>query len=65
LLCDKSSGNCGFKVHTDNWGTRNTTTGETWQGQPYDYVHFGGRNPQHNEDMTPIDSRKLWERYRH
>ena len=60
-----SSKEGGTVYHTDNWGTRNTTTGETWEGQPYDYVHFGGRNPQRNEDMTPIDSRKLWERYRH
>lgn len=54
----------GTVYHTDNWGTRNTATGETWEGQPYDYVRFGGRNPKHNEDMTPIDSRELWERHR-
>jgi hypothetical protein len=54
----------GTVYHTDSWGTRNTATGETWEGQPYDYVRFSGRNPKHNEDMTPIDSRELWERYR-
>jgi hypothetical protein len=54
----------GTVYHTDAWGTRNTTTGETWEGQPYDYVRFTGRNPRHNEDMTPIDSRELWERHR-
>jgi len=54
----------GTVYHTDNWGTRNTATGETWEGQPYDYVRFTGRNPKHNEDMTPIDSRELWERHR-
>jgi len=54
----------GTVYHTDNWGTRNTTTGETWEGQPYDYVRFTGRNPKHNEDMTPIDSRELWEKHR-
>jgi hypothetical protein len=53
----------GTVYHTDSWGTRNTTTGETWAGQPYDYVNFAGRNPQHNEDMTPIDSRALWEQH--
>lgn len=54
----------GTVYHTDRWGTRNTTTGETWEGQPYDYVRFTGRNPKHNEDMTPIDSRELWEKHR-
>lgn len=54
----------GTVYHTDSWGTRNTTTGETWEGQPYDYVRFTGRNPKHNEDMTPIDSRELWEKHR-
>lgn len=53
----------GVAYHTDSWGTRNTSTGETWEGQPYDYVRFTGRNPKHNEDMTPIDSRELWDRY--
>lgn len=54
----------GTVYHTDTWGTRNTTTGETWEGQPYDYVRFSGRSPKHNEDMTPIDSRELWEKHR-
>jgi hypothetical protein len=53
----------GTVYHTDTWGTRNTTTGETWEGQPYDYVRFTGSNPKHNEVMTPIDSRELWERH--
>jgi len=26
-------------------------------------VNFNGRNPQRNEDMTPINSRELWERH--
>lgn len=54
----------GTVYRTDNWGTRNTATGESWEGQPYDYVHFKGRNPKYNEQMTPIDSRALWERHR-
>jgi hypothetical protein len=53
----------GTVYHTDSWGTQNTATGEYWKGQPYDYVHFKGGNPKYNEDMTPIDSRALWERY--
>ncbi len=53
----------GTVYRTDRWGTRNTTTGESWEGQPYDYVHFKGKNPKYNEEMTPIDSRALWERH--
>jgi hypothetical protein len=53
----------GTVYHSDSWGTRNTVTGETWEGQPYDYVNFQGRNPKYNENMTPIDSRELWEQY--
>lgn len=53
----------GTVYHTDTWGTKNTSTGETWQGQPYDYVHFEGENPKYNEQMTPVDTRELWERH--
>jgi hypothetical protein len=53
----------GTVYHTDSWGTKNTATGEYWEGQPYDYVHFKGKNPKYNEEMTPIDSRALWERH--
>jgi hypothetical protein len=53
----------GTVYHTDTWGTRNTVTGESWEGKPYDYVNFEGDNPRHNETMTPIDSRALWERH--
>ncbi len=52
----------GTVYRTDSWGTQNTTTGEHWEGQPYDYVHFKGSHPKYNEEMTPIDSRALWER---
>ena len=52
----------GTVYHTDSWGTKNTATGDYWEGQPYDYVHFKGKNPRYNEEMTPIDSRALWER---
>jgi len=53
----------GTVYHTDSWGTKNTVTGDYWEGKPYDYVNFNGRNPQRNEDMTPINSRELWERH--
>jgi len=51
----------GTVYHTDSWGTRNTITGQYWEGKPYDYVHFEGRNPRYNEQMTQINSRRLWE----
>ena len=53
----------GTVYHTDSWGTKNTTTGESWEGGPFNYVNFRGRNPKYNEDMTPINSRALWERH--
>ncbi len=53
----------GTIYHTDSWGTKNTATGEYWDGQPYDYVHFEGDNPKYREQMTPIDTRRLWERH--
>lgn len=53
----------GAVYHTDSWGTRNTATGEYYQGSPYDYVRFRGKNPKYNELMTPINSRLLFERY--
>jgi hypothetical protein len=33
----------GTVYRTDSWGTQNTATGEYWEGQPYDYVHFKGK----------------------
>ena len=53
----------GAVYHTDSWGTKNTATGEYYEGQPYDYVHFKGENPKYNEQITPINSRELWERH--
>jgi len=53
----------GTVYHTDSWGTQNTATGTYHEGQPYDYVHFKGQNPKYNEEMTPVDSRVLWEKH--
>jgi len=53
----------GAIYHSDSWGTENTVTGEFWEDRPYDYVNFTGKNPKYNEQMTPIDSRELWERH--
>lgn len=53
----------GSVYHTDNWGTRNTATGETLEGKPFDYINFTGANPRYNEQMTPVNSRELYERF--
>ena len=53
----------GTVYHTDSWGTKNTVTGDYSEGKPYDYVNFEGRNPRYDEQMTPINSRELWERH--
>lgn len=51
----------GAVYHTDSWGTRNTFTGEQWDGSPFNYVNFEGGNPKYNEQMTPINDRRLFE----
>jgi hypothetical protein len=53
----------GTVYRTDSWGTKNTATGEYWEGKAYDYYHFKGKNPKYNEQMQPVDSRALWERH--
>lgn len=51
----------GTVYHTDSWGTRNTATGEYFEGQPYNYVNFEGQNPKYNEQMTEINNRQLYD----
>ena len=53
----------GTMYHSDRWGTRNTASGDYYEGQPYNYFNYTGDNPKYNEGMTAIDSRALWERY--
>ena len=53
----------GTVYHSDSWGTQNLTTGERWDGSPFDYVHFEGQSPKYNDAMQAIDSRALWERH--
>ena len=60
-----SSAEGGSVYHSDSWGTQNTTTGEFWEGQPYNYVNFEGKNPKYDEQMQAIDNRALFEKYRH
>lgn len=52
----------GTVYRSDSWGLTNTATGDFYEGQPFDYVHFKGENPKYRETMTPIDSRELWEK---
>jgi hypothetical protein len=56
----------GGKVyHTDTWGTKDTWTGDYYEGSPYNYVYFEGRNPRHPslEDMQEIDSFDFYQKY--
>jgi hypothetical protein len=34
------------------------------EGKLCNYVSFRGDNPKYNEQMTPIDNRALYEKYR-
>ncbi len=54
----------GTIYHSDRWGTKNTTTGEYYEGQPYNYFNFTGKNPKYNEQMQEINSRELYEGYK-
>ncbi len=54
----------GTIYHSDRWGTKNTTTGEYYEGQPYNYFNFTGKNPKYNEQMQEINSRELYEKYK-
>jgi hypothetical protein len=51
----------GGKVYeTDPWGTRDTTTGDRFEGATYDYIHFEGENPRYpSENMREISSYEL------
>lgn len=51
----------GTVYRSDAWGTRNTATGEYYEGQPYNYVNFQGRNPKYDEQMTEINNRQLFD----
>jgi len=54
----------GTIYQSDHWGTKNTPTGETWEGQPYNSYNLRGETPKCHETMTPIDNRALFEKYR-
>ncbi|MGZ6220173.1 MAG: hypothetical protein ACXWMV_09275 [Syntrophales bacterium] len=54
----------GTVYQSDRWGTKNTATGDYYEGQPYNYFNFSGKNPKYNEQMQEINSRELFERYK-
>jgi hypothetical protein len=50
----------GGKVYaTDQWGTRDTATGDYYEGRPYNWTNFEGENPRYNESMREINSYEL------
>jgi len=51
----------GGKVYlTDVQGTKDATTGDYYEGRPYNYVNFEGQNPRHpSENMREISSYEL------
>jgi hypothetical protein len=52
----------GTVYQSDRWGTKNTATGEYYEGQPYNYFNFTGKNPKYNEQMQEINNRELYEK---
>jgi hypothetical protein len=51
----------GGKVyHTDNWGTRDTLTGDYYEGNGYKWTDFEGQNPRYpSENMREVSSYEL------
>lgn len=51
----------GGKVYeTDSHGTRDTATGDYYEGQGYNWVNFEGQNPNHpSETMHEVSSGEL------
>ena len=54
----------GSVYHSDSWGTKNTTTGDYYEGQPFNYFNSTGENPKYNEQMQEINNRALYEAYK-
>ena len=50
----------GGKVYaTDPWGTRDTVTGDYYEGSRYNWTNFQGENPRWPENMREIGSYEL------
>jgi len=54
----------GSIYHSDRWGTKNTASGEYYEGQPYNYFNYTGKNPKYNEQMQEINNRELYEKHK-
>jgi hypothetical protein len=52
----------GQAYETDSHGTRDTATGDTYEGRGYNWVNFEGQNPNHpSETMHEVSSAELRE----
>jgi hypothetical protein len=50
----------GGKVYaTDTWGTRDTVTGDYYEGGGYNWTNFEGENPRYRESMREVSSYEL------
>jgi hypothetical protein len=51
----------GGKVYqVDNWGTKDTVTGDYHEGKPYNWINFEGQNPRYpSENMREVSSYEL------
>ena len=51
----------GGKVYaTDNWGTKDTATGDYYEGRGYNWTNFEGQNPRYpSENMRGVSSWEL------
>lgn len=55
----------GKVYDTDSAGTKDTWTGDRWEGPPHDHVHSIGRNPRYRDEiMTVIDTFELYDRHK-
>ena len=50
----------GKVYHTDTWGTRDTQTGDYYEGRGYNWTNFEGQNPNYpSEDMHEVTRYEL------
>jgi len=47
-------------MKTDTWGTKDTGTGDYYDGRAYGWTNFEGQNPRHSsETMREVSSYEL------
>ncbi len=56
-----AEGEGGGLYKTDAWGAQNETTGQRWDGQPFNYYNFRGGGGYGG--LTEVNRRDLYERY--